>query len=112
MLKRKIIAGVGSLAERYGCSLTPEWRMGRLPMARHLRQLFDKCAVDCVLDVGGNMGQYRDTLRQEAGYSGRIISFEPTKKYAESLRERSRSDPGWIVFDFALGLMVTIAVSW
>lgn len=52
--------------------------------------------VDLVLDVGANTGQFAMTLR-EAGYKGRLVSFEPlSSAYAQLLRA-SHDDPRWEV---------------
>lgn len=58
---------------------------------------------DLVIDVGGNEGQYRDFLRNTAGYEGVIMTFEPLPHLAEALISRSRTDKKWKVFNFALG---------
>ncbi len=59
-------------------------------------------AINIVLDVGANVGQYGAQLR-EHGYRGRIVSFEPVPRLAARLRERAKDDDDWLVFDCALG---------
>jgi FkbM family methyltransferase len=58
--------------------------------------------INCVLDVGANMGQYGRALRA-AGYTGRIVSFEPLSHLVEPLREAASNDVDWLVFHCALG---------
>lgn len=59
-------------------------------------------SINCVLDVGANTGQYGRRLRA-AGYTGRIVSFEPLKHLLAELKECAANDPEWLVFDCALG---------
>jgi FkbM family methyltransferase len=68
----------------------------------HLQRLFQRYAVDCVLDVGANAGQYGHELRG-AGYRGRILSFEPMPALCERLRAETAGDPAWTVHAMALG---------
>jgi FkbM family methyltransferase len=68
----------------------------------HLQGLFERYAVDCVLDVGANYGQYGRELRG-AGYRGRLLSFEAVPQICERLRETAAGDPGWSVHAVALG---------
>ncbi len=63
-----------------------------------LRQL----EVNCVLDVGANVGQFGRLLRR-GGYQGRIVSFEPLEEFATKLRRKSAKDPGWRIQQYALG---------
>lgn len=93
--------------------LTQE-RRAPVPMSKRQRALGDYLAheliattlrelrVNCVLDVGANVGQYAQGLR-EAGYTGRIASFEPIADLAASLRDKASRDPDWLVFNCALG---------
>jgi FkbM family methyltransferase len=94
---------VARLLGKFGLELIPSWRMVRLPLARHLRDVFDECDIRCVLDVGANTGQYRDFLRREVGYRGQIISFEPISGEFERLRKRAADDSRWHVMNLALG---------
>jgi len=89
--------------ERMGLTVLPRWRVERYPMAMCLRSLFELLHVDCVLDVGANVGQYGNFLRYEVGYTGRIVSFEPVPRNVAMLRERAGGDAGWHVEPFALG---------
>jgi FkbM family methyltransferase len=58
--------------------------------------------VNCVLDVGANRGQYGRLLRR-AGYTGRIVSFEPVPPEFELLEQAAAGDPEWEVHPVALG---------
>lgn len=103
-----VIAGLGkgaleSLAGRLGCRLIPEWRLEQWPLATHLRSLFEIYAVDVVLDVGANRGQYYRFIRDEVGFRGHVISFEPIPEHADHLRAQSTSDSRWHVHNCALG---------
>ncbi len=70
--------------------------------ARHVAALLRHYQVNCVFDVGGNIGQYGRRLRQH-GYGGRIVSFEPVSATAEKLRRAAQDDPEWWVYPYALG---------
>jgi FkbM family methyltransferase len=69
---------------------------------QHVSSVLRALDVDCVLDVGANVGQYGQRLRQ-AGYRGRIVSFEPLPALAARLRKTADDDPDWKVFECALG---------
>jgi FkbM family methyltransferase len=52
--------------------------------------------INLVLDVGANRGQFAQQLR-EAGYTGKIISFEPLEDAHKALVKASENDPNWTV---------------
>lgn len=68
----------------------------------HLGSLLKRFEINCVIDVGANVGQYAQGLRG-LGYEGYIVSFEPVRELYEKLLEVSRNDAQWIVHPFALG---------
>lgn len=98
-IKNKVVRCAASA----GYELIPKWKFDRQPLVRHLQRLFDLQRIDCVLDVGGNLGQYHDLLREDVGFNGWILSFEPVAKYIAILQDRARSDPRWRIFNYALG---------
>ena len=59
--------------------------------------------IDCVLDIGANIGQFHEFLRLHVGYTGPVISFEPVTEIFERLRRAAESDRSWFVHRFALG---------
>lgn len=69
---------------------------------RHLRNLFALLEINCVLDVGANYGQYGTMLR-DAGYRGRIVSFEPVSASYQRLQQAAAKDGNWDTYNFALG---------
>jgi FkbM family methyltransferase len=71
-------------------------------LSHHVAHVFDLYGVNCVLDVGGNLGQYGKQLRR-AGYRGRIVSFEPVPDVAAKLRRAAEADSDWLVHEVALG---------
>jgi len=54
------------------------------------------------LDVGANRGQSGEKLRR-AGYSGRILSFEPISECYADLEKHAADDPLWETFHTAIG---------
>lgn len=103
VLKNYLKSTLVRLAHSREYELIPGWSFDRQPLVRHLRAIFERYKVDCVFDVGGNLGQYHDLLREEVGFEGLIFSFEPVSKYVDILKAKSVSDAKWRVFDFALG---------
>jgi len=86
-----------------GYDIVPLREMKERDFALHLRELLARLKVDCVLDVGANVGQYHDFLRDKVFYDGSIVSFEPVSRHVEALRERSRADRDWHIEGYALG---------
>ncbi len=76
--------------------------MANVASAEHIAWMLRVLEVDCVLDVGANVGQYAMSLRA-AGYTGRIVSFEPVASLAEQLRANAAADDDWLVVHSALG---------
>lgn len=68
------------------------------PLHTYLRNY----SIDCVLDVGANVGQYANEIRK-FGYDGQIISFEPLTSAFEELKTRSSNDSHWSVHNYAFG---------
>jgi FkbM family methyltransferase len=94
---------VAKLLERLsGNVIIPTHELHQLPERLHLRRLLKYLEVDCVFDVGANAGQYATMLREQVGYRGPIISFEPIPELAASMRERAARDPNWHVQAMAL----------
>jgi FkbM family methyltransferase len=58
--------------------------------------------VDMVFDVGANIGQYGLLMRQQMGYRGPLISFEPIPHAVTQLKTLSSHDPSWLVKECAL----------
>ncbi|MGW0737159.1 FkbM family methyltransferase [Streptomyces sp. NPDC002851] len=73
-------------------------RAGEPPLVR----LLGHHEVDVVLDVGAHTGRYGALLRR-AGYTGRIVSFEPLGAARVALYRRVADDPAWTVLPYALG---------
>ena len=71
-------------------------------VGHHVAGLLRKYQVNCVFDVGANSGQYAKRLRS-LGYTGRIVSFEPTSAAFARLQEASADDPEWQIHQCALG---------
>jgi FkbM family methyltransferase len=64
--------------------------------------LIDEEAIDLVLDIGANIGQWASEIRS-AGYRGRIVSFEPGSNAFAQLERAAAHDPLWEVRRLAIG---------
>lgn len=94
---------LGNLLRRAGYQLVRLRSLPTINFAWHLKHLLISQEVDTVFDVGANRGQFRDLLRGDANYTGRILSFEPVAHLHRGLQERASKDPDWHVYPFALG---------
>lgn len=92
-----------SIGRYLGYEVVPAWRLEQLPMADLLQKIFNRLGIDCVLDVGANIGQYRDLLTKQVGYSGLIVSFEPVSDLVRVLREKATQETNWQICQWALG---------
>ena len=94
---------VARLIERLSGNLVvPPHEVHLAPERLHLRRFLPHFGIDCVFDVGANRGQYATMLRQDLGYKGPIISYEPIPEMAKALRAASAHDPDWHVEELAL----------
>ena len=67
-----------------------------------LAKLLKDTSINCVIDVGANLGQYARMLR-ELGYEGYIVSFEPVPELSEQLKTLSKADSKWLIYECGLG---------
>lgn len=103
MIWNLLRGSVKHIANRLGYEIVQtEWMQDRV-FANHLRALFAKFGVECVLDVGANRGQYRKFLRNAVGYDGWIVSFEPLQSNVHILNLSAKNDSRWAIYGFALG---------
>ena len=70
-------------------------KMKKSPEGKVAR-ILDDFGINLVLDVGANIGQTGDKLRN-AGYCGRIVSFEPVPSAHAALTEKAQRDERWDV---------------
>jgi FkbM family methyltransferase len=71
-------------------------------LLKHLDGTLRRLEIDCVVDVGANLGQYARSLRR-IGYRGWVLSFEPVPENVAHLERLAHEDGRWRVFPYALG---------
>lgn len=59
-------------------------------------EILNHFEIDLVLDIGANVGQFAFGLK-EAGYLGRLVSFEPLSFAYRTLVENASHNPKWQV---------------
>ncbi len=88
------------IARLFGYELVRSRQLAYHDIHAHLTALFRQLNVNCVLDVGANMGQHALNLRK-AGYQGLIISFEPITGCYQHLKKIA--DEQWAIYQYGLG---------
>lgn len=98
----RLLTGARSMAHRAGIDIT---RWPHRPEAgvidRALDEVLRSRGINCVIDVGGNRGQTARRMRT-LGYTGRIVSFEPSPTVLPVISAAAARDPDWIVRPVAL----------
>jgi FkbM family methyltransferase len=75
-----------------------QWSRSRIA----IKDILGKLAINCVLDVGANQGQFGLLLRR-MGYRGWILSFEPVQSNLQVLEQVAKRHGPWRVYPYALG---------
>jgi FkbM family methyltransferase len=78
--------------------------VSRFPPAtlnNHLKHLFERLGINCVIDVGAHHGRFARKVRV-LSYTGRIASFEPTSASYSILADTMKADPDWMGFQMGL----------
>jgi FkbM family methyltransferase len=78
------------------------WYRPELDWDRNFLHQLESHRVNVVLDIGANSGQYGSGLRA-AGFTGRIVSFEPLSSAFSLLERSAAADPLWECHHSALG---------
>jgi FkbM family methyltransferase len=96
MLQRE--EGLRTKLRRYGREFGIDVRrVGRFfDESKVLAHLLEERDIPLVIDVGANVGQFASSLFR-AGYTGRVLSFEPFVDARNELVNMSSSNPRWMV---------------
>ncbi len=100
MPDNRLLAGAHEVLHRLGIDLVRFPGRGTT-LGRRIR-LLRTFAVDLVVDVGANEGQYGRELRS-IGYRGALVSLEPLRDAYRALEQRARGDESWRALNIALG---------
>ena len=104
LFNRRLKQVADAALRQAGFDLIPHWRLSARPLARKIARLLSRFDIDAIIDIGANEGQYHDFIRQQVGFAGNIVSFEPDPDLASVLRKRAAiEDPNWQIHEFALG---------
>lgn len=90
-----------SLANHFGIQVARRGSAWELIEPEQLQRFLISFKVDCVLDVGANVGQYATRLRH-IGFKGLIVSFEPIPAAASTMMKAKGGERLWIVKQIAL----------
>ncbi|MPT47496.1 MAG: FkbM family methyltransferase [Sphingobium sp.] len=85
-----------------GLRLALAGRIHQFPEIWALHRFFDAFAIDALIDVGANQGQYALTARKDCGFTGHIFSFEPNPDIFAIVAREAAKDPKWHVHNIAL----------
>lgn len=69
----------------------------------YFQQLLELYAIDTVIDVGANRGQFVDMMRERYGFRGKFVSIEPLPNEFADLAQKAANDPDWTALNLALG---------
>jgi FkbM family methyltransferase len=108
MATRRKLADIAEMA--IGARILRSENVGFAFEEFHLKRFFSYFQIDCVFDVGANVGQYAELLRKRVGFKGSIVSFEPMPDLIELLRRKAERDSNWHIEPVALSKTVGQAI--
>ena len=93
---------LGKYLVRIKCSFPSKLQLCRYLAWSELRDALGQLNINSVFDVGANRGQFATGLRK-IGYTGWIISFEPSPDDFAALSHRFEGDHFWRGYQLTLG---------
>lgn len=66
-----------------------------------IRYLLNQYAIDYVIDIGANRGQYYNYLREVIGFKGKVISIEPSPQDFKVLHASGQHDKDFLALNVA-----------
>lgn len=75
----------------------------KFSLEHKLRVLFERSAIDFVVDVGAHWGEFAQSLRDPVRFEGPIVSFEPDDESFARLTANLRGDELWTGHRSAVG---------
>jgi FkbM family methyltransferase len=97
-IKFRIYSLIQKVFRKLGINITQASRT----LASQRKKILNQLGITLILDVGANCGQYACELRS-AGYSGKIISFEPLNDAFCMLNRNAEKDKNHECYKIALG---------
>ena len=67
-IRRYIIRLMEYILDKLGLFIIAKWRMKDYFLTKRLQKIILKYQIDCIVDVGANIGQYATYLRKQVGY--------------------------------------------
>lgn len=86
-ITKKLFQHFGMLIRKYNAATSEECR--RIKLLQHYN-------IDLVFDIGANKGQYALGI-MDAGYTKRIVSFEPLSAVHQVLQEKGNKYENWTI---------------
>ena len=86
-ITKKLFQRFGILIRKYNPATSEELRRTKL---------FEHYHIDLVFDIGANKGQYAMGI-MDAGYTNKIVSFEPLSSAHAVISTNSKKYPNWTV---------------
>jgi FkbM family methyltransferase len=97
-----VLGDLGKYLVRMKWSFPSNLLLSRYLAWSELREALDQLRINCVFDVGANTGQFAMGLRK-IGYTGWIISYEPSPGDFAAMSRAFGGDPRWRGYQIALG---------
>jgi hypothetical protein len=88
----KLFGPIRQIVRRFGWDVVRYNPFTNVNLRR--QALLDRLRIECVLDIGANVGDYAAALRA-FGYRESIVSIEPTRAAFAALEARRQRDPRW-----------------
>ena len=98
-----LVNGLNGLFSTFGFTCLPTGRVRGIGLTWLVQRLLREHAIEHVVDVGANVGQYVSWLRRYVRYTGAVTSFEPLDGAFAKLEAEAADDPKWATVHLALG---------